>query len=86
MLYALTLAARPTLIVEFGTSLGCSTIHLTSALRGLDAGSIITTELLEDLSSHTIGLLKPSADRERGQSGFEQLAVRVAAIKQWLRG
>ena len=48
MLYALTLAARPTLIVEFGTSLGYSTIHLASALRDLDAGTILTTELLPE--------------------------------------
>lgn len=47
-LYALTLAARPTLIVEFGTSLGYSTIHLASALRDLGAGSILTTELLAE--------------------------------------
>jgi predicted O-methyltransferase YrrM len=47
LLYALTLAARPAVIVEFGTSLGSSTIYLASALRDLGAGSIITTELLD---------------------------------------
>jgi predicted O-methyltransferase YrrM len=47
-LYALTLAGRPTLIIEFGTSLGCSTIYLASALRDVGAGSIITTELLPE--------------------------------------
>ena len=46
MLYALALAAWPTVIVEFGASLGVSTIYLASALRDLGAGSIITTELL----------------------------------------
>jgi predicted O-methyltransferase YrrM len=46
LLYALTLAARPKVIVEFGASLGSSTIYLASALRDLGAGSIITTELL----------------------------------------
>lgn len=47
-LYALTLAARPARIVEFGTSLGCSTIYLASALRDVGAGSIITTELVPE--------------------------------------
>jgi predicted O-methyltransferase YrrM len=46
LLYALVLAARPTVIVEFGASLGSSTIYLASAIRDLGAGSIITTELL----------------------------------------
>jgi predicted O-methyltransferase YrrM len=35
-------------IVEFGPSLGSSTIYLASALRDLGAGSIITTELLTE--------------------------------------
>jgi predicted O-methyltransferase YrrM len=49
LLYALTLAARPTtVIIEFGASLGSSTIYLASALRDLGAGSIITTELLSE--------------------------------------
>jgi predicted O-methyltransferase YrrM len=48
LLYALTLAARPAVIVEFGTSLGCSTIYLASALQDLGTGSIITTELLAE--------------------------------------
>jgi predicted O-methyltransferase YrrM len=48
VLYALTLAARPALVVEFGASLGCSTIYLASALRDLGAGSLITTEVLDN--------------------------------------
>lgn len=48
VLYALTLATRPTLIVEFGTSFGCSTIYLASALRDIGAGALITTELLPE--------------------------------------
>ncbi|MGH2870407.1 MAG: O-methyltransferase [Solirubrobacteraceae bacterium] len=52
VLYALTLAARPTLIVEFGASLGVSTIYLASALRDNGSGSIITTELLPDKAEH----------------------------------
>ena len=52
MLYALALAAKPTLIVEFGASLGCSTIYLASALRDLGAGSMLTTELLAEKARH----------------------------------
>ena len=48
LLYALTLAARPTVIIDLGASLGSSTIYLASALRDLGAGSIITTELLSE--------------------------------------
>ena len=48
LLYALTLAARPTLIIDLGASLGSSTIYLACALRDLGAGSIITTELLSE--------------------------------------
>ena len=48
LLYALTIAVQPSLIVEFGTSLGYSTIHFASALQDLGSGSIITTELLAD--------------------------------------
>jgi predicted O-methyltransferase YrrM len=45
LLYVLTRAARPTMAVEFGASLGYSTIHIASALRDLGHGSLITTEL-----------------------------------------
>jgi len=46
VLYALVLSLRPSLIVEFGTSLGISTIYLASALAELGAGTLITTELV----------------------------------------
>jgi predicted O-methyltransferase YrrM len=45
LIYALTLARRPALAVEFGASLGLSTIYLAAALRDLGAGRLITTEL-----------------------------------------
>ncbi len=54
VLYALILAARPKLIVEFGASLGCSTIYLASALRDLGAGSLISTELLPEKASRAV--------------------------------
>lgn len=48
IVYALIIAARPRLIVEFGASLGYSTIHLASAIEDLGSGTIITTELIHD--------------------------------------
>lgn len=54
VLYALTLALRPSLVVEFGTSLGCSTIYLASALRDVGGGSIISTELLAQKASRAL--------------------------------
>jgi len=45
LLYALALARRPRTIVEFGASLGYSTIHLAAALRDAGRGRLITTEL-----------------------------------------
>ena len=65
LLYALTLAARPSQVVEFGASLGCSTIYLASALRDLGAGSIITTELLHEKAQR--------ASTNVGRAGFGDL-------------
>jgi predicted O-methyltransferase YrrM len=45
LLYVLAVARRPRTIVEFGASLGYSTIHLAAALRDADGGRLITTEL-----------------------------------------
>lgn len=45
LLYSLTLARGARTVVEFGGSLGFSTIHLAAALRDLGGGSVITTEL-----------------------------------------
>ncbi|MDQ6816170.1 MAG: class I SAM-dependent methyltransferase [Actinomycetota bacterium] len=45
LLYALTLARGASAVVEFGASLGCSTIYLAAALRDLGGGSLVTTEL-----------------------------------------
>jgi predicted O-methyltransferase YrrM len=46
VLYALTVAARPEVVVEFGGSMGFSTICLASALRDVGVGVLITTELI----------------------------------------
>ena len=45
LLYVLAVARRPRTIVEFGTSLGYSTIHRAAALRDAGGGRPITTEL-----------------------------------------
>jgi predicted O-methyltransferase YrrM len=45
LLYALTRAARPETVVEFGTSYGISTIHLAAAVTDNGKGRVVTTEL-----------------------------------------
>jgi predicted O-methyltransferase YrrM len=45
LLYLLVRNRRPSLIVEFGTSLGLSTIHLAAALRDNGHGRLVTAEL-----------------------------------------
>jgi predicted O-methyltransferase YrrM len=45
LLYVLAMARRAGTIVEFGASLGFSTIHLAAAARDLGGAKVITTEL-----------------------------------------
>jgi len=45
LLYALVRTARPATVVEFGMSLGLSTIHLASAVRDNGSGRVVTTEM-----------------------------------------
>ena len=45
LLYVLAAASGAHRIVEFGSSLGFSTIHLAAAVRDMGAGTVITTEL-----------------------------------------
>jgi predicted O-methyltransferase YrrM len=45
LLYALTRAARPATVVEFGTSFGISTVHLAAAVADNGGGRVLTTEL-----------------------------------------
>ena len=45
LIYALIRAARPSTVVEFGTSFGISTIHLAAAVRDNGTGRVISTEL-----------------------------------------
>jgi predicted O-methyltransferase YrrM len=48
LLYVLAVARRAGTIVEFGASLGFSTIYLTAAARDLGGARVITTELEPD--------------------------------------
>ncbi len=45
LLYVLAMARRPATAVEFGSSLGYSTLHLAAAVRDAGAGVVISTEL-----------------------------------------
>ncbi|GLZ10741.1 putative O-methyltransferase, family 3 [Actinomadura sp. NBRC 104425] len=45
LLYSLVRAARPALVVEFGTSYGISTLFLAAAVRDNGTGRVVTTEL-----------------------------------------
>lgn len=45
LLYLMAVARRPRRIVEFGASVGVSTIYLAAALQDIGTGSLITTEL-----------------------------------------
>ncbi|GAB18554.1 putative methyltransferase [Gordonia effusa NBRC 100432] len=44
LLYSLIRASRPTVVIEFGTSYGISTLHLAAAVRDNGIGHIYTTE------------------------------------------
>jgi predicted O-methyltransferase YrrM len=47
LMYALTRSARPTTVVEFGTSYGISTLHLAAAVKDNGVGHVFSTELSE---------------------------------------
>jgi predicted O-methyltransferase YrrM len=47
LMYALTRSARPTTVVEFGTSYGISTLHLAAAVKDNGIGHVFSTELSE---------------------------------------
>jgi predicted O-methyltransferase YrrM len=46
LLYVLTLSRRPARAVEFGASLGVSTIYLAAAIRDCGEGSLLSTEAM----------------------------------------
>jgi predicted O-methyltransferase YrrM len=57
LLYVLALARRARTIVEFGASVGYSTIHLAAAVRDVGGGSLITTELSADKARDAVANL-----------------------------
>jgi predicted O-methyltransferase YrrM len=55
LLYVLALARRPRTTVEFGASLGFSTIHLAAAARDIGAGArVISTEIEPDKATAAV--------------------------------
>jgi predicted O-methyltransferase YrrM len=66
LLYVLTLSRPPGLVLEFGASLGLSTIFLAAAIRdGAGTGSLITTEIDPEKAAAT--------QRNLTQAGLEDL-------------
>lgn len=57
LLYVLAMSRRAGGIVEFGASLGVSTIYLAAALRDTGDGSLITTELHPEKARRAVGNL-----------------------------
>jgi predicted O-methyltransferase YrrM len=57
LLYVLALARRARTIVEFGASVGYSTVHLAAGLRDADGGLLITTELSADKARDAVANL-----------------------------
>ena len=70
LLCVLVLARRPRTVVEFGASLGFSTIHLAAAVRDVGAGRVITTEIDPAKAA--------AAERHLAEAGLDDLVeVRV---------
>ncbi len=65
LLCVLVLARRPRTIVEFGASLGFSTIHLAAAVRDVGAGRVITTEIDSGKAA--------AAERHLAEAGLDDL-------------
>jgi predicted O-methyltransferase YrrM len=79
LLYVLAVARRPRTIVEFGASLGYSTIHLAAALRDAGGGRLITTELSADKAA--------TATANIAQAGLDDLVdLRVGDALETLAG
>ncbi len=77
MLYLLTVARRPSTVVEFGSSLGISTLFIAAALRDC-GGRLITTELLAEKAEAARGNLR--------EAGLEELVeLRVGDARETLR-
>lgn len=77
LLYVLTRALRPALVVEFGASHGISTLYLAAALRGA-GGRLVTTEIRPGKAEATAANLR--------RAGLDDLVdVRVGDARETLR-
>ena len=65
LLCVLVLARRPGTVVEFGASLGFSTIHLAAGVRDLGSGRVITTEIEPEKAA--------AAERYLAEAGLDDL-------------
>lgn len=78
LLYVLALGRRVRRVVEFGASLGVSTIHLAAALRDGGGGSVLTTELLPEKARR--------AEANLAEAGLADLVeVRAGDARETLR-
>ncbi len=79
LLYELALARRPAQTVEFGSSIGVSTIYLAAAHRDAAGGTVITTELAPEKAS--------SACANLAEVGLQELVeIRVGDARDTLCG
>jgi len=79
LLYALTLTRAPDRAVEFGASLGISTIYLAAAIRACGHGSLLSTERLPGKASQ--------ATENLSKAGLGELVeLRVGDALQTLEG
>jgi predicted O-methyltransferase YrrM len=79
LLYVLALARRPGTVVEFGASLGFSTIHLAAAVRDLGQGTLITTEIEPEKAR--------AAHQNLAAAGLDDLVdLRIGDALETLRG
>ena len=79
LLYVLARTYPCRTIVEFGTSLAISTIHLAAAVRDNGGGKVVTTELNEEKARHAAENLR--------EAGLQDVVeIRVGDARETLRG
>jgi len=84
LLWMLTLTRRPDFVVEFGGSLGVSTIYLASALRDLGGGRLITTELVPAKAALLVSNLSEAGLADTDAGTGTDVEVRVGDALQTL--
>jgi predicted O-methyltransferase YrrM len=78
LLYVLARTYPCKTVVEFGTSLAISTIHLAAAVRDNGGGKVVTTELNEEKARH-------AADNLREAGLLDMVEIRVGDARETLR-